>query len=483
MSSRMLGAARLSHDTDGSTSVERQSEQITATAVARGDKLVHVTEDVDVSGAVSPFERDDLGPWLTDPELIAKWDVLCVAKLDRLTRSLRDFDDIRKWCEAHGKVLVSVVESLDLSTSTGRMFANLLAMFAEFERERMAERRKDHTRKALSQAHYDGRSIPPGYRKIKVGDHWELEPDETKAARVKVLASAIIGGQSARQVGVQYGMDSKAVLSILRNQSLRGYVMSDGQPVRDENGLPVQRAEILDDETWTKLQTALDRNGKPGGGARKGGGAMLLGVGQCGACGQALYILRRQAGNLYRHADGGECKGSYSARILESAVEATLLSKIGRVERTETHVIPGENHDAEIKRVEQSIGEIESAIMAGDMPAASAGRMLSKLEAKLTHLNSLPSTPDRPVERPTGQSYAAHWEELDTEGRGAFLRDNGIKLIVSRDIVATAVRGGLADGEREVGDAPRVIPLTTGKIHMAVSFGSLSHLIESAKAA
>jgi len=483
MSSRMLGAARLSHFTDSSTSVKRQSEQIEATATARGDKLIHITEDMDTSGAVSPFERDELGPWLTDPELIAKWDTLCITKLDRLTRSIAHFVAMVDWCTKHGKTIVSIGDSFDLGTPVGRMVAHILALFAQFERERMAERRKEHTRKALSQARWDGRSVPPGYSPVKVGDHWELEPDEDKAQRIVDMASAIIDGQSARQVGQEFGMDSSGVLSILRNQSLRGYVMHDDKPVRDENGLPVQRTAILDDETWTKLQTALDRNGKPGGGARKGGGAMLLGVGQCGACGQALYILRRKAGNLYRHADGGECKGSYSARILESAVESALMGKIGHVERTETHVIPGENHDAEINRVEQSIGEIESAIMAGDMPAASAGRMLGKLEAKLTHLNSLPSTPDRPVERPTGVTYGAHWEELDTEGRGAFLRENGIKLIVSRDVIATAVRGGLADAEREVSDAPRVVPLTAGKIHMAVSFGSLSRLIESAKAA
>ena len=81
---RILGSARLSHDTDESTSIARQREQVDLTCKARGDTLVHVTEDTDVSGAVAPADREGLGPWLTDPARIAQWDGLMVAKLDRL---------------------------------------------------------------------------------------------------------------------------------------------------------------------------------------------------------------------------------------------------------------------------------------------------------------------------------------------------------------------------------------------------------------
>src|SRR4249920_1161827 len=114
---RLLGGARLSHRTDESTSIERQREQVTLTAQVRGDELIHITEDSDVSGAVSPFLREGLGPWLTDPKLMAKWDGLIVAKVDRLTRSLSDFDDLVSWCDRNGKTLISVSEQLDLSTS------------------------------------------------------------------------------------------------------------------------------------------------------------------------------------------------------------------------------------------------------------------------------------------------------------------------------------------------------------------------------
>jgi hypothetical protein len=58
---RILGAARLSHHTDASTSIERQTDQITGYAASVGATLVHITADTDVSGKVAPQDRPMLG--------------------------------------------------------------------------------------------------------------------------------------------------------------------------------------------------------------------------------------------------------------------------------------------------------------------------------------------------------------------------------------------------------------------------------------
>lgn len=100
---RLLDVVRLSRDTDESTSPERQHEANTYMARARGDRIVASVEDLDVSGSVSPFARPNLGPWITEPAKVAQWDGIIVAKIDRLTRSLYDFADLVRWCNAHGK--------------------------------------------------------------------------------------------------------------------------------------------------------------------------------------------------------------------------------------------------------------------------------------------------------------------------------------------------------------------------------------------
>ena len=67
-------------------------------------------------------------------------DTLVVYKLDRLARSMVHFVDIFQKLNAKGIHFRSLTEAIDTSTPQGRMFLNLLGVFAEFERELIRER-------------------------------------------------------------------------------------------------------------------------------------------------------------------------------------------------------------------------------------------------------------------------------------------------------------------------------------------------------
>jgi site-specific DNA recombinase len=66
-----------------------------------------------------------------------------VYKLDRLTRSVADLDRLVKLFERKGTALVSLQESLDATTATGRLMMNLLASVSQWEREVIGERTRD----------------------------------------------------------------------------------------------------------------------------------------------------------------------------------------------------------------------------------------------------------------------------------------------------------------------------------------------------
>jgi site-specific DNA recombinase len=53
-------------------------------------------------------------------------EAVLVYKLDRLTRSVADLDQLITRFEGHGVALVSLQESLDATTATGRLMMNLL---------------------------------------------------------------------------------------------------------------------------------------------------------------------------------------------------------------------------------------------------------------------------------------------------------------------------------------------------------------------
>ncbi|WP_104989986.1 recombinase family protein [Deinococcus sp. NW-56] len=80
-------------------------------------------------------------------------DVVTVWKLDRLSRSLKDLLQILDHIEAQGAGFKSLTEHVDTTTPAGRMLAQMLGAFAEFERAMIRER----TRAGLEQARAEGR--------------------------------------------------------------------------------------------------------------------------------------------------------------------------------------------------------------------------------------------------------------------------------------------------------------------------------------
>jgi site-specific DNA recombinase len=98
----------LSPVTDVTPSPERQRVSISQWAAPRGDEVVAWAEDLDVSGAVSPFARPQLGPWLTDASRLPRFDGIVAVRADRLTRRMFDLSDVLRWCETEKKTLATV---------------------------------------------------------------------------------------------------------------------------------------------------------------------------------------------------------------------------------------------------------------------------------------------------------------------------------------------------------------------------------------
>ena len=67
---------------------------------------------------------------------------IAVWKLDRLGRSTLDMANLFAECDARGINLISLTDSLDLSTPSGRLMGHMLASIAQYERERNLERQK-----------------------------------------------------------------------------------------------------------------------------------------------------------------------------------------------------------------------------------------------------------------------------------------------------------------------------------------------------
>ncbi len=161
---RTVGYVRVSTDkqADHGISLEAQEAKLRAYAELYGLDLLEVIVDAGASAKTldRPGLRRALG-MLRKGEAEA----LLVAKLDRLTRSVRNLGELVEGYFAHGKAaLLSVAEQIDTRSAGGRLVLNVLASVAQWEREAIGERTSAALRHKRQKGEKTGGDVPFGYR-------------------------------------------------------------------------------------------------------------------------------------------------------------------------------------------------------------------------------------------------------------------------------------------------------------------------------
>ena len=110
-------------------------------------------------------------------------DVIVVYKVDRLTRSLRDFAKLVEDFDEYGVSFISITQSFSTTTSMGRLTLNMLLSFAQFEREVTSERIRDKIAASKRKGIWVGGVVPFGYRVVDR----KLLVDEEEAKLVRFI--------------------------------------------------------------------------------------------------------------------------------------------------------------------------------------------------------------------------------------------------------------------------------------------------------
>ncbi|CAH0283349.1 MULTISPECIES: recombinase family protein [unclassified Arthrobacter] len=90
-------------------------------------------------------------------EALREGDTLIVWKLDRLGRSVKGLLDFAGGLNERGIGFVSLTDSIDTTTASGRFFFNVMASLAQMERELMVERTQAGLQAAREQGRVGGR--------------------------------------------------------------------------------------------------------------------------------------------------------------------------------------------------------------------------------------------------------------------------------------------------------------------------------------
>jgi DNA invertase Pin-like site-specific DNA recombinase len=198
---KALGYVRVSTDKQG-ISLEAQAEKIKAMALVQGTELIDTIVE---SESAKSLNRPGMAKLLAAVDK-GKVQAIIVAKLDRLTRSVKDLCELLERFERRGVALISVAESLDTGSAAGRLVLNIMAAVSQWEREAIGERTRDALRHKRTNGERVG-NIQFGYRLC--ADRRHVEPDPGEQAVLTEIQKLRQGGQTLR--GIAAALNHRAL--------------------------------------------------------------------------------------------------------------------------------------------------------------------------------------------------------------------------------------------------------------------------------
>ena len=149
---RRIGYARVSSG-DQDLSVQKCALESDGCAIVFEEKISGTKRD----------GRDQLQLAL---KVLSEGDALVVTRLDRLGRSLRDLANIAHEIEGKKASLRVLEQAVDTSTSAGKAFFGMLAVFAQFETDVRRERQAEGIARVIADPKLRRQKYPGGKQRI-----------------------------------------------------------------------------------------------------------------------------------------------------------------------------------------------------------------------------------------------------------------------------------------------------------------------------
>ena len=142
MKNYVFGYSRVSRDTQN---LDRQIDALKRYGVDKiyNEKMTGTKKD-----------RPELSKLL---DRITEGDTIVIESLSRLGRSTKDLIELTELFQIRGVNLVSLKESIDTNTSTGKLLFTLMSAIAQFERDVIADRTREGLQAARARGRKGGR--------------------------------------------------------------------------------------------------------------------------------------------------------------------------------------------------------------------------------------------------------------------------------------------------------------------------------------
>ena len=332
---------------------------------------------------------------------------LVFSKLARLSRNRRELEDFADFFSAHHADLISLAEAIDTSTAGGRLFFHLLGVFAQWEREEIAER---VTASILTRAKL-GKSIngsaPYGYqwkdRKLIV--HPDEAPIRRKAFelylehRRKGKVAKLLNAAGYRTRGGGLWRDIQ-IHRILMEPSAKGLyyfnrVRNHGDWKRElkpeaEWG-KILCEPIVAEATWEAVSRIMEEQTKDWKRPGKATVHLFSGLAHC-TCGTKMYVRANYPKYLCR-----KCCNKIPLNDLETVCLKELKAFFAQPERIAEHLKNANldlaekdkllsTHRMEIERVREEMTRTHRLYLEGGITVQGFGLFYKPAEERLNQL-------------------------------------------------------------------------------------------------
>lgn len=309
-----------------------------------GECELIIYEDEGFSGG--SIDRPQFKQMLADAQA-KKFDTLVCYRLDRISRNIADFSSLIEDLGLHNINFVSIREQFDTTTPMGRAMMYIASVFAQLERETIAERIRDNMLQLAKTGRWLGGITPTGFESIeihaedahgKMRKAFKLSPIESELKMVKLIFDKYLELESLTQVEtylLQHHMTTKnggnftrfTIRTLLNNPvyakadedvyhyfDMNNYeIYVDKEDFNGVNGIMAynktiqkknksnklrdasewiiaigQHEGIIDGKDWVKVQELINQNKSKTFRKTRNQDALLSGILRCSKCGSYM---------------------------------------------------------------------------------------------------------------------------------------------------------------------------------------------------
>ena len=309
-------------------SLPEQKERLEAYCKFNGYKIIEYYTDAGIS-AKTGNHRPEYDRMLEDGKQ-GKINMIIALKLDRITRSTRDWETLMDYLEKYNINIAFVNDDINTTTANGKMVSRIMMSVSQNEIERTSERTIIGLEGAIKQGHIPARA-PLGYKHIDK----KLVPDPLTKDIVIRIYNLYFEGLTYNTIAKLFNKEKvldktnwkdTSILKIITNVIYKGDYIQ-GKTTRNPRYFPDVVEPIVSKELWDSCQVQKKKNQRN---YMRSQTYIFLQKLKCPKCGRILAggaSHKIKADKWYYYYRCEKCRGNIREHEIEDSIKE-LLSDI-----------------------------------------------------------------------------------------------------------------------------------------------------------